>query len=143
MKASNTAPQPSPQAAQQQTRYYSISDLAREFGITTRSIRFYGETGLLNPRRMGQSRIYSEADRVKLMLILRGKRLGFSLAESREIIAMYDPSEGNARQLNALLDKVKERRKAINRQLADIQALQTELDAAEQRCLAALTRKIQ
>ena len=65
---------------------YTISDLAREFDITTRTIRFYEEAGLLDPHREGQQRIYRDADRVKLKLILRGKRLGFSLAESRDII---------------------------------------------------------
>ncbi len=72
-------------------RSHSISELAAELGITTRTIRFYEEKGLLAPSRNGQQRIYSAADRVRLKLILRGKRLGFTLEESRDLIDMYDP----------------------------------------------------
>ena len=117
---------------------YTISDLAREFDITTRTIRFYEEAGLLTPRREGQQRIYGDADRVKLKLILRGKRLGFSLAESRDIIEMYDPASGNERQLNALLSKVRERREQLNEQMRELQLMQVELDEAEKRCLNAM-----
>lgn len=117
---------------------HTISDLARDFDITTRTIRFYEEAGLLEPRREGQQRIYTDADRVKLKLILRGKRLGFSLAESRDIIEMYDPSSGNERQLNALLSKIRERREQLNDQMRELQLMQVELDEAEQRCLDAM-----
>lgn len=117
---------------------YSISDLSQEFDVTTRTIRFYEEAGLLTPARNGQTRIYSDEDRVKLKLILRGKRLGFSLAESRELINMYDPDSDNTRQLNALLAKIQARREQLERQLEDIQLLQAELDAAEERCRDAL-----
>ncbi len=81
---------------------YTISDLARELDITTRAIRFYEEQGLLSPERRGQERIYSPRDKVSLKLILRGKRIGFSLAECRELIELYDPdpSSGNQKQLN-------------------------------------------
>jgi len=85
---------------------YSISDLAGEFDITTRSIRFYEEKGLLNPRRKGASRVYTPAERTKLKLILRGKRLGFTLDESRSIIEMYDPLGGNVDQLQSLLANI-------------------------------------
>ena len=124
---------------------YSISDLAREFDVTTRTIRFYEEEGLLQPRRDGQSRVYTDQDRVKLKLILRGKRLGFSLAESRSLIEMYEPGSGNLKQLNALLDKIRNRRDALHQQLSDIEVMQHELDAAEERCLQAMeqTRKAQ
>ena len=76
---------------------YTISDLARELDITTRAIRFYEEQGMLSPERRGQERIYSPRDKVSLKLILRGKRIGFSLAECRELIELYDPdpSSGN------------------------------------------------
>lgn len=122
-----------------QKQTYSISDLAREFDVTTRTIRFYEEGGLLEPLRDGQTRIYTDEDRVKLKLILRGKRLGFSLAESRELIEMYDPSEeGNIKQLNALLSKIHQRREVLRQQLADIQVMQHELDEAEERCLQAM-----
>jgi DNA-binding transcriptional MerR regulator len=118
---------------------YSIRDLAREFDITTRTIRFYEEADMLQPERQGQTRIYSDRDRVKLKLILRGKRLGFSLAESRELIEMYDPASDNRHQLEALLGKIRERRDALERQLLDIRAMQSELDEAESRCLSALS----
>lgn len=114
---------------------FSISDLAAEFDVTTRTIRFYEEAGLLTPERDGQSRIYSDHDRVKLKLILRGKRLGFSLAESRELIEMYDHSSDNINQLNALREKIQKRREALKAQLSDIAHMQQELDLAEERCL--------
>lgn len=119
-------------------RDYSIGQLASEFDITTRTIRFYEEAGLLSPQRRGQQRVYQESDRVKLKLILRGKRLGFSLAESRDLIEQYDPVSGNASQLNALLDKIQEKREALSQQLLDIEMMQVELDAAEKRCRDAL-----
>ena len=116
---------------------YSIGELAREFDVTTRTIRFYEDEGLLAPGRRGQTRIYSSADRVKLKLILRGKRLGFSLAESRQLIEMYDPS-ANQPQLQALLDRIDERRDQLEQQKRDIALLENELDAAAQRCRDAL-----
>jgi len=118
---------------------YSIGELAREFDVTTRTIRFYEDQNLVNPARRGQTRVYSPADRVTLKLILRGKRLGFSLAESRELIQMYQPSGDNRNQLLALQDKIQQRRDQLNQQLRDIQALQQELDDADQRFEYALT----
>ncbi len=91
---------------------YSISDLARELDITTRTIRFYEEQGMLNPERRGQERIYSARDKVSLKLILRGKRIGFSLAECRELIELYDPS-GNHKQLETFMRKIAERREQL------------------------------
>lgn len=120
------------------TQQYSISDLASEFDITTRSIRFYEEKGLLRPIRRGQTRVYSSADRTKLKLILRGKRLGLSLEESRDIIEMYAPQRDNSPQLQRLIDKIREKRQQLEQQLNDIQTLLQELDAAETRCLDAL-----
>lgn len=117
---------------------HTISDLAREFDVTTRTIRFYEESGLLSPERDGQTRLYSDADRVKLKLILRGKRLGFSLSESRELIEMYDPDSDNRHQINALLDKIQKRREHLEAQLRDIQIMQDELDEAEAKCREAL-----
>ena len=107
--------------------------------MTTRTIRFYEDQNLVNPARRGQTRVYSPADRVTLKLVLRGKRLGFSLAESRELIQMYQPSGDNRNQLLALQDKIQQRRDQLNQQLRDIQALQQELDDADQRCEDALT----
>lgn len=117
---------------------YSISDLARELDITPRAIRFYEEQGLLNPERRGQERIYNPRDKVALKLILRGKRLGFSLAECKELIDLYEPSSGNRKQLETVLNKVAERRAQLQQQLLDIQQMQLELDTVEERCLAAM-----
>ena len=102
---------------------YSIRDLAKDFAVTTRALRFYEERGLLRPQRKGQSRIYSAADRVRLTLILRGKRLGFTLDESAELIAMYDPGGNNAGQLQALIDKIQEKQQRINAQKREIELL--------------------
>ncbi|MFP1684514.1 MerR family transcriptional regulator [Alloalcanivorax sp. C16-1] len=118
---------------------YSIGELAREFDVTTRTIRFYEDQGLLSPRRRGQTRVYSPADRTTLKLILRGKRLGFSLAESRDLIRMYRPASDNRQQLEALLQRIADKRAQLERQLADIRVLQTELDDAEARTRQALT----
>lgn len=117
---------------------YSISDLARELDITTRAIRFYEEQGMLAPERRGQERIYRAKDKVTLKLILRGKRIGFSLAECRELIELYDPETGSRKQLETFMGKIAERRQQLEQQLLDIQQMQLELDTAEERCLAAL-----
>ena len=117
---------------------YSIGELAREFQITTRTIRFYEDQGLLHPQRRGQTRIYLPSDRVALKLILRGKRLGLSLAESRELIQLYIPAGDNRHQLQALLDKIAEKRAMLEQQLKDIQAMQQEMDEAEQRAREAI-----
>lgn len=117
---------------------FSISELAKEFEITTRAIRFYEDKGMLTPERRGQTRVYSAADRTKLKLILRGKSLGFSLDESRDIIDMYNPSNNNADQLNTLIEKIKERRSGLEQQMLDLKAMLKDLDDAEKRCLEAL-----
>lgn len=121
---------------------YSISDLANELDITTRAIRFYEEQGMLTPTRRGQERIYSPKDRVALKLILRGKRIGFSLAECKTLIELYDPKAGNQKQLNIMLGMIAERRQQLEQQLLDIQQMQLELDTAEERCLSALKTTI-
>ena len=117
---------------------FSISELATEFDITTRAIRFYEEKALLAPQRSGSNRIYSVADRVKLRLILRGKRLGLTLAESRDIIGMYDPAHGNVEQLTKLINRFRDKRRQLEEQLDDLQTMMLDLHDAEQRCLQAL-----
>jgi len=117
---------------------YSISDLAHEFDVTTRTIRFYEEKGLLNPRRNGTRRIYSPADRTKLRLILRGKRLGFRLDESAEIIGMYGSPGNNRKQLEVLIAGIREKRAEMKRQQRDLNAMLRELSDAEEKCRAAL-----
>ncbi|MFM5049665.1 MerR family DNA-binding transcriptional regulator [Aeromonas veronii] len=121
-------------------RRFSISELAREFDITTRSIRFYEDQGLLNPAREGQTRIYSKQDRVRLKLTLRGKRLGFSLAEIRELFDLYDADKSSRTQLQTMLGLVEEKRETLQQQMQDIRMVLLELDAAEQRCQQALSQ---
>jgi DNA-binding transcriptional MerR regulator len=119
-------------------RTYTISELASEFDITPRTIRFYEEKGLLNPVREGQKRLFNSADRVRLNLILRGKRCGLTLEESREIIDMYEPGQNNAEQLHSLLGKIEERRGILQAQMADIRQMLKELDEVQARCSSAL-----
>jgi hypothetical protein len=119
-------------------RTFTISELAKEFDITTRTIRFYEDMGLLQPERRGTSRIFTPADRTTIKLILRGKRLGFSLLESKEMIELYDPATGNVTQLETLLDKLAEKRAVLEQQLEDIRVMQLELDDVERRCRDAL-----
>ena len=110
---------------------FSISDLAREFGVTTRAIRFYEDEGLLSPGRSGRQRVYTSRDHVRLKLIVRGKRLGFSLSEVREIIEMYDLDSGENGQLRYFLEQIKKRREALQQQRYDIELTLGELDSIE------------
>ncbi|MHC8597959.1 MerR family transcriptional regulator [Arenicellales bacterium IMCC55707] len=113
---------------------FSISDLAREFGVTTRAIRFYEDEGLLSPGRSGRQRVYTSRDHVRLKLIVRGKRLGFSLSEVREIIEMYDLDSGESGQLRYFLEQIKNRREALKQQRHDIELTLDELDSIESEC---------
>ena len=117
---------------------YTISELAREFGITTRTIRFYEEKGLVSPHREGQKRIYSAADRVRIKLILRGKRIGMSLDESAQVIDMYDPQTDNSQQLQSLLATVRERRAILEQQKKDIDEMLSGLNEVQALCENAL-----
>lgn len=120
-------------------KLFTISELAREFEVTTRTIRFYEEKGLLTPKRNGSQRIFSPADRVRLKLILQGKRLGFSLEESQDIIGMYEPDAENIRQIKSLLDKVLEKRELLQRQKQEINTMLRDLKNTETICLDALS----
>lgn len=118
---------------------YSISELAAEFDLTTRSIRFYEDHQLLKPTRRGQTRVYSRQDRVQLKLILRGKRLGFSLTEIKEIFDIWDATKGGSKkQLLVLQEKIAQRRIVLEQQQQDINMLKLELDNAQKRCEDAL-----
>lgn len=120
---------------------YSISELSHEFDLTTRSIRFYEDQGLLCPEHKGTTRIYSNQDRVRLKLILRGKRLGLSLAEIRELFALWDQTPGGGeKQLLLMLSTIAARRAHLEQQIRDIAMVQQELDIAEQRCTEALVK---
>ncbi len=100
---------------------YSIGELAEEFGVTSRALRLYEEEGLLDPQREGTRRIYNERNRVRLRLILRGKRLGWSLSEIRESFDLYDSSLGEEAQLEWMLDKLAQRRQSLMEQSKDIE----------------------
>jgi DNA-binding transcriptional MerR regulator len=117
---------------------YSIGELAREFDITTRSIRFYEDQGLILPTRKGQTRIYNQRDRVRLKLILRGKRLGFSLAETGRLFELYDADKSSATQLITIMDLISNKKNDLNQQLEDIQAVLIELTGLETNCQNAL-----
>ena len=119
---------------------FSISELSREFDVTTRAIRFYEDEGLLEPRRQGRQRVYSSRDRVRLKLILRGKRLGFSLSEIGDIIDMYDSEPGEVGQLQYFIEKISVRRKTLKQQRDDIDVTLKELDSIEKQCRKSITR---
>ncbi|HHG3243946.1 TPA: MerR family DNA-binding transcriptional regulator [Vibrio parahaemolyticus] len=112
---------------------FKISELAKEFDITTRSIRFYEDLGLLTPERKGNTRIYNGRDRIRLKLILRGKRLGFSLADIKELFELYDTDQ-STEQLNYMIRLIEEKKAALQQQANDIQGVMMELNAAQLRC---------
>ena len=113
---------------------FTISELAREFDVTTRTIRFYEEKGLISPAREGQKRLYSQADRVRIKLILRGKRIGMTLDECVEVIDMYDPEHNNSEQLHSLIDTVRARRERFLQQRRDIDDILKGLDEVQALC---------
>ena len=115
-------------------KLYSISDLSKEFDVTTRAIRFYEDAGLLSPLREGRNRLYSVRDRTRLKLILRGKRLGFSLNEIGEMFRLYDSEPGEVAQLNHILEKITEKTDLLERQLEDIQIVMQELREFRSQC---------
>ncbi len=117
---------------------YAIGELAEEFGVTSRALRLYEEEGLLNPLREGTRRIYRERDRVRLRLILRGKRLGWSLAEIRESFDLYDSNHGEEAQLEWMLDKLSQRRDALLAQKQDIEHALEDLEEIARNADAAL-----
>ena len=119
---------------------YSITELAREFDVTTRTIRFYEDRGLLSPARRGDQRVYSRSDRTRLKLVLRGKRLGWPLEEIGEMIRLYDApgGTGERRQLELMLERIATSRATLVRQRQDIELALGEFDGIEARCRARL-----
>jgi DNA-binding transcriptional MerR regulator len=124
---------------------YSIGDLAREFDLTTRAIRFYEDLGLLEPQRVGpggRSRVYSGRDRTRLKLTLRAKRLGLSLTEAKDIIQMYDSPRDTGAQLQKFLDVLAAHRVQLESQMTDLQANLDELKAHEKEARALLAKAL-
>ncbi|MBL4690369.1 MAG: MerR family DNA-binding transcriptional regulator [Rhodospirillales bacterium] len=119
---------------------YGIAALAREFDVTTRTIRLYEDKGLLSPARNGQRRIYASRDRVRLRLIMRGKRLGFSLDEIRQMIDLYDIDPTEVTQLRHFLDKIRQRKETLVLQQADIVETLEEMHRIESQCSALLSK---
>ncbi len=119
---------------------FSISELAREFDVTPRAIRFYEAEGLLSPRRDGQRRVYAPRDRTRLKLTLRGKRLGLTLSEIRELIDMYEPGRDERPQLERFLAVLEAHKKSLEQQRADLEAQLAELRTFEKRVRKQLRR---
>jgi len=120
---------------------YSISELAREFALTPRAIRFYEIEGLIAPRRRGQARIYGERERTRIKLILRGKRLGFALSEIREIFDIYASTGSERPQLVKFLQMLAERRALLDQQREDIDAVLAEIGVLERDCRRRLKQR--
>ncbi len=123
------------------TETYGIAELAREFDVTTRTIRFYEDKGLLAPLREGQRRVYAPRDRVRLRLIMRGKRLGFSLQEIRQLIDLYDVDPSEVTQLRYFLDKIHEHKETLVGQQKDIAETLAEMERIEAQCSSLLSEK--
>ena len=124
----------SPTTSTQPPAIYTITELSREFNITPRAIRFYEDQGLLQPQRDGRKRIYSNRDRTRLKLILRGKRLGFSLSETHELLELFDTPRGEEKQLRRFVKILGERRAILKQQQRDIEAILQEIEVAEAEC---------
>ena len=116
------------------TPTWSIAEIATEYGVTARTLRFYEDRGLLAPERRGTQRIFHPRDRVRLELVLRGRRLGFSLDEIARIVDMYDAEPGEAGQLRYLLEQITVRRSELEQRRRDIERTLIELAAVEARC---------
>lgn len=121
-------------ASEAQRATYTISDLAREFALTTRAIRFYEDCGLLTPAREKRTRVYGERERVRLKLILRGKRLGLALSEIGELLDLYEVRRNERAQLTAFLALLAERRTRLLQQREDIEIVLAEIDGIEREC---------
>ncbi len=133
--SSDTQATPSTEGA---GRLYTITELATEFDITPRAIRFYEDMGLLEPSRAGRNRVYTHRDRTRLKLTLRGKRLGLSLQEVKQLVDMYDSESDAVPQLKAFLEVLQQHRRQLEQQLDDIEVTLAEIAQHEERCQALL-----
>jgi len=119
-------------------KFYTITELTREFGVSTRTLRFYEDEGLIHPERRGRTRLFRQADRRLIQEILRGRRIGFSIAEIRDIIRVYKDPPGEIGQLEMLIKKVNEKRDDLRQKRRDIEETLAELDNVEEACLTRL-----
>jgi DNA-binding transcriptional MerR regulator len=125
----------------QPTKLYTISELAEELDVTPRAIRFYEDKGLLSPQRAGMTRVYTHRDRGRLILILRGKRLGFSLREIREWLALYEADPDQVTQMQALSEKIADRLRELEQQQVDLEETLVELRRIQDQVQAHLAAK--
>jgi DNA-binding transcriptional MerR regulator len=135
--ASKRSHRPSPRAAAADgggSPSYSISELAQEFALTTRAIRFYEDEGLIAPERKGRARVYGDRERVRIKLILRGKRLGLALSEIRELFEIYAATRNERAQLAKFLQMLADRRAMLHQQREDIDAVLEEIATLERDC---------
>ena len=121
-------------ARSKEAKTFTITELAQEFDITPRAIRFYEDVGLLEPARAGRTRVYAQRDRTRLKLTLRGKRLGLSLQEVKRLVDMYDSPSDTAQQLQAFMGVLQEHRRQLEQQRDDIQVTLEEISQHEERC---------
>jgi DNA-binding transcriptional MerR regulator len=120
------------------TDLYSVTELATELGVTPRAIRFYETKGLIKPQRAGTTRVYNHRDRGRMQLILRGKRLGFTLADIKEYLDMYDLDPSKTKQVKLLLGKVERRVGELEQQREDLETTLLELEEMRQECFSAI-----
>ncbi|MEL6504359.1 MAG: MerR family DNA-binding transcriptional regulator [Pseudomonadota bacterium] len=118
--------------------FYTITELTREFNVSTRTIRFYEDEGLIKPVRRGRTRLFRPTDRLLLKQILRGKRLGFSIAEIREIIEVYKAPSGEEGQIKLMIERINEKRSELEQKRQDIEETMREMDSAEEAALERL-----
>lgn len=118
--------------------YYTITELTREFDVSTRTLRFYEDEGLIAPLRRGRTRLFRPSDRHLIKQIMRGKRLGFSINEIREIIQMYSAPPGEVGQLKLMITRIEEKRDALRQKRRDLEETLAELDNAEEACVERL-----
>lgn len=125
-----------------QNKRYSISELSQMMDVTTRTIRYYEEIGLIRPERQGAARWYKENDRVRLMLILRGRRLGFSLQEIEELLDLYDTDPTEVNQLREVIRRGEQKIKQIEDQILELRVVHTELSDLREKMLTILNEKL-
>jgi DNA-binding transcriptional MerR regulator len=139
--AASARSKPTPATPADAAPTFTITELAQEFDITPRAIRFYEDVGLLEPARAGRNRVYTHRDRTRLKLTLRGKRLGLSLQEVKQLVDMYESGSDERPQLEAFLGVLAEHRRQLEQQLDDIQVTLAEIEQHEARCRALISAK--